>query len=109
MRIPVDVHFRDMDPSPAIESLLRERIEPLGKIESSALGCRVTVEPSDRRRRHGTIHRFTIRLSIPGDEIVVSHEAGENTAHQDLYVALRDACDALERQLVEHRRQRRGR
>jgi ribosomal subunit interface protein len=109
MRIPVDVHFRDMSPSPAIESHIRQRIEALGRIDSTALGCHVTVEPGDHRRRHGTIHRFTIRLVVPGDEIVVSREPGANAAHEDPYVAMRDACDALERQLVEHRRQRRGR
>lgn len=108
MQIPVEVHFRHMAPSAAMESLLRERIGALGTIESTAIGCHVTIEPSDRRHRHGTIHRFTIRLAVPGDELVVSRESGENHAHEDPYVALRDACDALERQLVERHRRLRG-
>ncbi len=109
MRIPIDIHFRDMDPSPEIESMLRDRISALGTIESTAIGCHVTVEPTAKRHRHGTIHRFTIRLAVTGDELVVSREPGENHAHEDPHVALRDACDALERQLIERRRQRRGR
>lgn len=107
MHIPVEIQFRNMDRSLALEAALREKIEPLGAIESRALGCRVTVEPVDHRHRHGTIHRFTIRLAIPGEELVVSREPAENHAHEDPYVALRDACDALERQLIERHRQRR--
>ena len=64
MRIPVDIQFRNMDRSPALEAAVREKIEPLGRIESRAVGCRVTIEPVEQRHRHGTIHRFTIRLSV---------------------------------------------
>ena len=107
MRIPVDIHFRGMDRSLAMETALREKIEPLGAIESGAIGCHVTVERTENRHRHGTFHRFTIRLAVPGDDLIVSREPGADHAHEDPYIALRDACEALERQLIERHRQRR--
>jgi ribosome-associated translation inhibitor RaiA len=105
MSIPVHITFRDMDASPAMEEILREKITHLASLEQRALGAHVTVEPTDRRHHHGTIHRVTIRFSVPGDELVVSRESGD-PSHADPYISARDACDALRRQLVErHRRE----
>ncbi|WP_053238576.1 HPF/RaiA family ribosome-associated protein [Sandaracinus amylolyticus] len=108
MRMPVQIHFRDMDASEAMESLLREKLEGLAQIEPRATSCHVVIEPTDKRHRHGTIHRITVRLAVPGDELVVSRESGEDHSHEDPYVALRDAVDALRRQVVERNRMRRG-
>lgn len=92
-----------------MEAIIREKLAPLGRIRGDALSCRVTIEPSDRRHRQGRIHRFTIRLAVPGEEIVVSREPQANPAHEDPYVALRDACDALRRKVVgSHRKPRRA-
>ena len=106
MQIPVQVVFRGMDASPAMESALREKIANLLTIEPSATSCHAVIEPTDQRHRHGTIHRITIRLAVAGEEFVVSRENSENHAHEDPYVAMRDACDALRRQLVERHRMR---
>jgi ribosome-associated translation inhibitor RaiA len=107
MRIPVEIQFRDMVPSLALEAAVREKIAALGPLHSDALSCHVTIEPSDRRHRHGRIHRFTIRLAMPGRDLVVSREPEADHAHEDPYVALRDAYDALRRQLIEGRRRQR--
>jgi ribosome-associated translation inhibitor RaiA len=41
---------------------------------------------------------------VPGKELVVSRDPGDVHAHKDVYVAIRDAFDAAERQLAEHGR-----
>lgn len=108
MSIPVQIHFHGIDASPAMEGVLRDKLAGISHIEPRATSCLAVIEPSDRRHRHGTVHRVTLRLAIPGDELVVSRESELDHSHEDPYVALRDACDALRRQIVERSRAQRA-
>ena len=45
-----------------------------------------------------------IDLTVPGEEIVIGREPGHDHAHEDVYVAIRDAFDAAKRQLQDHAR-----
>ena len=67
------------------------------------MGCRVTVEESQRRHHQGKLFSVHIDMTVPGRELVVNRI--ENI---DLYVAIRDAFDAAKRQLEDHSRKRRG-
>jgi len=42
-------------------------------------------------------------LTVPGAELVANH-----TQHEDVYVAIRDAFDAMSRQLEDYARKQRG-
>ncbi|MBA2663033.1 MAG: HPF/RaiA family ribosome-associated protein, partial [Bradymonadaceae bacterium] len=44
-------------------------------------------------------YRVRIDMSVPGEELVVSRDPGSSQAHNDLYIAIRDAFNAAERQL----------
>jgi hypothetical protein len=43
-----------------------------------------------------------IDLTVPGEEIVIGREPGHDHAHEDVYVAIRDAFDEAKRQLQDH-------
>ena len=45
---------------------------------------------------------------MPGDEIVVNRERRFDHAHEDVYVAMRDAFDAVRRRLEDYVRRMRG-
>jgi cold shock CspA family protein len=53
------------------------------------------------------VYHVRIDLTVPGDELVVSRDPGKDQAHEDVYVAIRDAFDAARRQLEDHARQQR--
>lgn len=108
METPVQVTFRNMDPSPAVEARIRERVERLGRFGSRILGFRVVVEAPHRHHHQGKLFHVRIEASIRGGEVVVSRDHGNNHAHEDVYVAIRDAFDALRRRLQEHFERRRG-
>jgi ribosome-associated translation inhibitor RaiA len=38
-------------------------------------------------------------MSVPGDEIVVNREPHQHQEHQDIWIAIRDAFNAAQRQL----------
>jgi pimeloyl-ACP methyl ester carboxylesterase len=68
--------------------------------------CRVTLS-APRRKQRGGIFRLRIDLAVPGEEILIDHEAGLDPAHADVHLALRDAFKAARRRLQDH--VRRGR
>ena len=108
MQLPLQITFRQMPPSPAVEAHIRERAEALERFFPRITGCRVVVEASTRRRRKGRIYHLRIDLTVPGREIVVSRDPPEHHAHEDILVAVRDAFDAARRQLEDHVREARA-
>ena len=100
----VQIAFRGMETSPSVEARVRRRAEELQRISDRVTACRVTLEAAHRRHRQGTIYHVHIELGVPGGKIVVNREPGENHAHEDMHVAVRDAFDAARRQLLDHTR-----
>jgi ribosomal subunit interface protein len=108
MALPVQITFNGMDPSEAIEERIRERIDELSRFYDRIESCRVVVESGHRHHRHGRLRLLRIHLTVPGGEIVVNRDPAEHHAHEDVYVAIRDAFDAARRQLEDHVRRLRG-
>lgn len=104
--IPAEITFKNMDASPAVEARVVEQVSKLGRVADRIVRCHVTIESPHRHQHQGQIYRVRILLSVPGDDIVVSHESG-NRGHEDVYVAIRDAFRAAKRQLQDHVRIRR--
>jgi len=108
MRLPLQITFRHMEPSPALEARIRQRAEELDQFFDRITSCRVVVESAHRRQQQGKLFEVRVALTVPGNEIVVGREPGINHAHEDAHVAVRDAFDAARRLLEDHVRRRRG-
>ncbi|MGI9413592.1 MAG: HPF/RaiA family ribosome-associated protein [Hyphomicrobiales bacterium] len=108
MQTPPQISFVGMDPSPAIESRVMERIEKLEEFHKRITSCRVAISAPHRHGRKGRIYDVRIDVSVPGGEVVVNREPGQNHAHEDVYVAIRDAFKAAQRQLEDHVRKHSG-
>lgn len=67
------------------------------------VGCRVAVEKQHNQHRTGNLFEVHITLALPGRELTVSRQpqkAKERHAHPDIHTSIRDAFDAVERQLA---------
>lgn len=98
MELPLQITTRGFDLTAAIEDAVRKRMDKLehrgpGRI----IGCRVVIERPHAHHHKGSAFDVRIDLTVPGAELVVTHEP-----HEDLYVALRDAFEAAGRQLDDH-------
>lgn len=102
------VTFRDVPSSPAVEAAVRERAEKLERFHDKITSCHVVVASPHRHQQKGKLYDVRIDLAVPGGEVVVNREPGKQTAHEDVYVAIRDAFEAARRQLQDHSRRRRG-
>ncbi|HXZ01821.1 MAG TPA: HPF/RaiA family ribosome-associated protein [Stellaceae bacterium] len=108
MELPIQITFRGMGPSEAVEARVRERVEDLNRFYDRITRCRVVVESGHRHQRKGRIFHVGVDLTVPGGKIVVKRDPSEHHAHEDVYVAIRDAFDAARRQLEDHARRARG-
>jgi len=103
MKIPLQITFRNMPLSEAIEAKINEKAAKLDKYFSRIMSCRVVVEESQRRQHQGKLFSVHIDITVPGKEMAVTREENE-----DPYVAVRDAFTTAARRLEEHARQKRG-
>jgi len=108
MEAPLQITFRHMALSPALDEHIRRRAAELDQFYDRITACRVVVESGAHHRHKGRIHQLRIHLTVPGGEIVVSRDPSERHAHEDVYVAIRDGFDAARRQLEDHVRRMRG-
>ncbi|MBI4516537.1 MAG: HPF/RaiA family ribosome-associated protein [Deltaproteobacteria bacterium] len=108
MQLPLQITFREMEPSAAVAAKIRERAAKLDEYYERIMSCRVVVEAPHRHRHQGKLFHVRIDLTVPNGELVVKREPAAHHAHEDVYVAIRDAFNAAQRQLADYaRRQRR--
>ncbi len=108
MQVPVQISFRNTEQSDAVEERIREKAGQLEEYSDQIISCKVMVERPHKRHTQGNLYHVRIDLSVPGKEIVVSRDPKENQAHEDVYVAIRDAFAAAVQQLRAYNEKRQG-
>ena len=104
MQTPVQITFHNVPHSDALEAHIREKTEKLEEFHPRITSCRVTVEEQRMHHQQGRHFSINIDVRVPGKkEIVVNRKHDE-----DVYVALRDAFDAVRRQIEDVAREKRG-
>ncbi len=107
MQLPLQVTFRDMPRSDAVEAKIRERADKLDRFYNNIMSCRVVIEAPHAHHHQGKLFHVVIDLTVPNGELVVSRDQHADRTHEDVYVALRDAFDAAQRQLKNYARRQR--
>ncbi len=108
MQVPLEITFRGIPHSDAVETRIREKADKLEQFCDHIISCRVAVEAEHHHQHQGNLYHVRIDLAVPNKHLVVSREHHDKQAHEDVYVALRDAFDAIKRQLEEYVRIQRG-
>lgn len=110
MAVVPEIVFRNMDPSDAIREKVAERMETLERFADRITSLKAIIEAPHRNHQKGKIYHVKIHVGLPGrPDLVVNHEPEANHAHEDVYVAIRDAFDAARRQLKDIADVRHGR
>lgn len=132
MEIPLQITFRNLPPSEAIEKNIREKTSKLASFYGPITSCRVMVEAPHRHHHKGKAYQVRIDLAVPRNGIVINHapirlsavklsesngfeeklsethERSKHGAHANVYVAIRDAFNAAGRQLRDYARRQSG-
>ncbi len=118
------ITFRGIAHSAAVEADIRKRFDKLVAVCPSILGCRALVEVPQRHHVYGNRYHVRLDLTVPGEEIVIAHDAGPRPRAQDpgtkkatkaseadrdrthARVAVREAFESARRRLEDHARPR---
>jgi ribosomal subunit interface protein len=90
--------------SEALEAHIRDKAAKLEEFHPRITSCRVAVEELRKHHQQGRHFNVRIDVRVPGHQELVANR----DQHEDVYVALRDAFDAMARQLEEVVREQRG-
>jgi ribosomal subunit interface protein len=102
--LPVQLTIRNMPISATIETHIRKKVNKLHQFYNRISSCRIVVEVPQKHKHQGKLYNVRIDLTVPGTEIVVTHKCNE-----DIYIAIRDAFNAISRKLEDHSCKRHGR
>lgn len=104
---PVQIIFRHLPYSAAIETRAQEYASKLGQFFDSIMGCNIVLEAHHNHHK-GNIYHVSIVLKVPRGQLVVNRDPAKNHAHENAYVALHDAFNAIGRKLKGWARKLRG-
>jgi ribosome-associated translation inhibitor RaiA len=107
MLLPVQVTFRHMEPSPAVEARARELAARLEKFYDPITSCRIVIDTPPAHRSKGGPFSVRIDVTVPGSELFATSDNEPEGPHTDAYVAMRDAFDDMRRQLEDYGRKQR--
>ena len=126
MILPLQITFRNMQHSEAVEARVREEIAKLETFHQGIISCRVVVELPHKHHRKGDLYHVRIDLTVPGAELVVKREPSLHSTlrechvetqskcyeahadHKDVFVVIRDAFKEARRQLQDYALRTRG-
>lgn len=107
MSLPIEITWRGIEASAALESRIRDEAHRLEKFSHHTMHCHVVIELPHKHVHQGRVYEVRVQLTTSGAQLIAQHEHGERHTHEDPYVAVRDAFRAVRRQLQDHERERR--
>lgn len=125
MQLPISVTFRGLPPTYWIENMVRRRVARLETFCRDIIGCHVIIEVPHRHHQEGNRFEVHIDLTVPREEIAVTHGGNLHAAarqleehewvkqldvdatRKDLNLVVKEAFDVARRRLQDYARRRR--
>ena len=104
MNQAIQITLRNVSPSPLLSRDIREKCAALRKLHPRIVHCRVAVERASGQEGRAAAFRVCLQVGVPGRELVADHGA-----HVDPHLALRDAFEAMRRELRDDKEKARAR
>ncbi len=102
MQLPLDISYRNIKKTPAIDDLVRSKAKKLEEVCDHIMGCHIAIEQTHTHPEKGSPYRVRIDLTVPPNHEVVAEKSPDTGIQYDsLQVVIRDAFEAARRQLKE--------
>lgn len=109
MQGPLEIVFDNLDRSPSVEAIIKEKCKKLERFYQHMTDARVVVSQKGRRHHKGNDYSVTIEANVPGKRLVVSKSPGRRIlGNEELLPTVNDAFKAMIRQLEDYARKQRG-
>jgi ribosome-associated translation inhibitor RaiA len=108
MQTQAQISFDDIPIDDAVRDAAIEHIDQLESFSNRITGCHVVIAQPHRHHRNGRLYSVRVDVHVPGAELIVNRDHHLDHAHEDVFMALRDAFAAARRRLEDHVRRLRG-
>lgn len=95
MKPAVDVVYRDLDSSAALNEIITKKLEKLNRYTDQIVHSRVVIDIPHNRKHKGKQFRASIELDIKGHPVAVTQD------DESIHVAVRDAFSSAERKVKQ--------
>lgn len=108
MQVALEITYRDVEKTAAIEALIHEKVARLERLCDYINNCQIALEKIHDRPKQGSPFRVRIDLTVPPNhELVADSHPVDRNQYPDIDTVIRDAFSKIERQLKELVRQQR--
>ena len=101
MKPVVDVVYRDLDTSAALNEVITRKLEKLSRFNDQIIHSRVVLDTPHNRKHKGKQYRASIELDLKGHPVAVTQD------DESIHVAVREAFLSAERKLKQLTQKRR--
>ena len=95
MKPAVNVVYRDIESSAALNAIITKKIEKLSRYSDHILGSRVVIDIPHNHKHKGKMFRASLELDLKGAPLTVHSD------DESIHVAVRDAFNSAERKLKQ--------
>lgn len=95
MKPAVDVVYRDLDSSAALNEIILKKLEKLNRYTDQIVHSRVVLDVPHNHKHKGKQFRASIELDIKGRPIAITQD------DESIHVAVRDAFSSAERKVKQ--------
>lgn len=99
---PVDVTYKNFTPSDAITDHVKQKAERLERLTDDIISTEVALVSPGLHPHHGQNFEVHLNVKVPGKTLVVNRDPEDDKSHHDIYIAIRDAFAAMERQIKSY-------
>jgi cold shock CspA family protein/ribosome-associated translation inhibitor RaiA len=99
MQIPIQITFKGIDQSDAVESAIRQRATRLERFGHRITRFHVIVDMPHHHRHTGNHYAVRVEVTTPTGEVFVTRDTPLDNSRKDFQSVLRDAFDATARHL----------
>ncbi len=109
MQVPLEITFRDVPRTPEIEQLIQEKVRKLEELTDALTSGEVVVERPHKSKQSGNPYHVRLTFNMPpGHRLIAERKSVAREDEQPLSAVVREAFDALRRQLKKILERQRG-
>jgi len=102
MQHDVTIRFEGLPVSDALRGDILRHTHKLWQVAPQLQSCDVAVRRAEHRHQHGNRYLVHVHAVMRGATFEAGRTSVKDHSHEDAYVAVRDAFDAMQRQVSEH-------
>lgn len=95
MKSAVDVVYRDLDSSAALNDIITKKLEKLSRYTDQIVHSRVVLDAPHQHKHKGKQYRASLELDIKGHPVAITQD------DESIHVAVRDVFTSAERKVKQ--------